>query len=151
MLLKPAECHGCGLEFAGAGFSHPDGTGANGVMLLGEALGEKESQTGKPFQGPAGLALNNILKQIGEPRENFVLWNTVACRPPGNRNPRRNEVAWCDQHFKKVLNQFRPLVIVTVGNVPLQKLLGITGVIATRTPKRGYVSQSRSNALTALN
>lgn len=121
----------------GLGFSLPDGTGSSGVMLLGEALGSVEAEKGIPFQGQAGGQLNKVLYQLKRQREEFVIWNAVACKPPGNvLGKHENEVVnHCRQYFDRVVRIYDPKVIVPMGNVPLKAVLGVSGI----DDFRGYV------------
>jgi uracil-DNA glycosylase family 4 len=141
VLRKPNTCRGCPLypKYNHGTFSHPDGTGNNGVMILGEALGQREALTGLPFMGQAGAQINRTIPRIQMQRSDFSWWNTVACRPPNNwleGAPWHFEaVENCHQYFVQQLQRFKPKVIVPTGNVPLRKLLHISGI----QEKRGYV------------
>jgi uracil-DNA glycosylase family 4 len=67
------------------GFSHPTGTGKNGVMIVGEALGKDEEQIGVPLIGKSGYTLFQQLKRVDIERDDFTIFNTIACRPPDNK------------------------------------------------------------------
>src|SRR5690242_17308470 len=86
MTEKGAHCSGCALEKLGQGFI-PDvtGTGRNGVYLLAEAAGEKEALASRPFAGPAGLVLQQLLERGGLHRDDFWVDSGLRCRPPGNK------------------------------------------------------------------
>src|ERR1044071_3884640 len=62
------------------------------IMFIGEAPGEKEAKTGRPFVGASGRFLNELLKSIGLERENVYITNIVKDRPPNNRNPTAKEI-----------------------------------------------------------
>src|SRR5258708_4734373 len=85
MLQKPRGCEGCVLEHSGQGFMAPSGIGSNGVLLVGEALGEQEAQAGEPFVGKSGAMLDKMLTRGGMKRDDFKIANAVWCRPPGNK------------------------------------------------------------------
>jgi uracil-DNA glycosylase family 4 len=89
MLPKPDTCIGCPLyerpHGKKMGFSVPDGTGANGVMIVAEALGEQEEKEGKGLVGQSGYTLFQQLKRIDIERDDFTIFNTIACRPPDNK------------------------------------------------------------------
>ena len=64
-------------------------------MLIGEAPGEEEDKTGKPFKGQAGKLLDKMLDAIGQNRNNTYITNLIFWRPPGNRNPSPEEIDAC--------------------------------------------------------
>ncbi len=128
------------------GFSLPTGSGSNGVLLIGEALGQDESYQGKPFVGAAGRKLDQCLALIGEPRANFAIWNIIACRPPGNYlrgAPWEEGAIWhCRQYLAKVVSHYNPRVIVLLGSTALRAVLGLDKLMnlpTFRAPKRGYI------------
>ena len=57
------------------------------MLLVGEGPGAREDATGRPFVGPAGQLLDELLRSIGWAREHVFIANVVKCRPPGNRDP----------------------------------------------------------------
>src|SRR5688572_5572510 len=142
---KPATCAGCPLHTLGTGFSRPDGQGTLGVLILGEALGEQEQAAGLPFRpyAPAGSILERAIKRCGYTREQFVLWNSVACRPPGNRLEgawyERGAVQHCKQHVRNVVDQFRPRCILALGGVALRAATGYAGKDCGITDLRGFI------------
>src|SRR3990167_6274044 len=69
----------CTLYTKGTGFALTDGTGSNGVLLIGEALGEAEARMSKPFCGDAGLMLGQVLHRLGYRREHFLIGNVINC------------------------------------------------------------------------
>lgn len=94
------------------------------LMLIGEAPGEVEDQTGRPFVGPAGQLLTKILESAGISREEVYITNVVKCRPPGNRVPTKEEMAACWEWLSAQIGLIRPKIIVTLGNTPTHWLLG---------------------------
>lgn len=88
LIPKPPTCRGCPLYEPpygkSYGFSFVDGEGNGGVLMVGEALGETEEQFGKAFIGKAGQYLFTNLGRAGMERNDFWLYNVVACRPPNN-------------------------------------------------------------------
>jgi uracil-DNA glycosylase len=133
MLSKPQECSGCSLYSLGHGFSKPEGTGVNGVLIMGEALGEQEAREGLPFrpQAPAGHVLEMAIKGIGMDRQQFVLWNCIGCQPPRNEllgaSYEYSALEHCKCHTRRVITQYSPRVIVACGAVPTRVLTGLTG------------------------
>lgn len=114
-----------------------DGTGSNGVCLLGEAPGEQEAKRGKPFVGPAGFRLERMVQQLGASRNDFLITNVCWHRPPGNREPIDSEVEqWRPKWEAAIRNNPAPIkVIVPLGNVSLYALLKFDGIQG----KRGYL------------
>ena len=72
-----------------------EGRFAAKVMIIGEAPGKEEDETGRPFVGATGRFLNGVLEGTGLDRADFFITNTVKCRPPKNRTPRTLEVNTC--------------------------------------------------------
>ena len=94
------------------------------VMIIGEAPGEDEDISGRPFVGKAGQLLTGILENGGGIKRNSVyIANVIKCRPPENRNPNVNEMTLCNEYLEAQLLLLRPQIIVTMGNVPTQWLL----------------------------
>ena len=116
-----------------------DGTGANGVCLLGEAWGEKEeARQGTPFVGPAGFRLERMVQQLGASRAEFLLTNTVWARPPHNREPTPLEVEVWRPQWEAAIRDSKITVVVPLGNVPLRAVTGHWGI----TDRRGYLEWS---------
>jgi DNA polymerase len=93
-------------------------------MVIGEAPGAEEDRQGEPFVGRAGRLLDAMLSACGLGREAVYITNIVKCRPPGNRDPRPEEVAACADYLRHQLALVRPEVILAVGRVAAQNLLG---------------------------
>ena len=96
------------------------------LMLVGEGPGAQEDLQGLPFVGPAGELLNKILGAIGCERSEVYIANVVKCRPPHNRDPERDEVAACRGFLERQIELVEPRVIVALGRVAAQSLLGTT-------------------------
>jgi DNA polymerase len=84
-------------------------------MFIGEAPGFHEDQQGKPFVGAAGKFLDELLGKAGIDRAKVYITNVVKHRPPGNRDPRPEEVEACDPYLERQLDLIAPQVIVTLG------------------------------------
>ncbi len=95
-------------------------------MLIGEAPGEDEDLTGRPFVGRAGQLLDKVLMSVGLDREQVYITNIVKHRPPGNRNPTPAEVAASADLLLAQIKVIGPQVIGTLGNVPTQFFLRTT-------------------------
>lgn len=92
-------------------------------LVIGEAPGEQEDLQGEPFVGRAGLLLNEMLRAIGLRRDEVYIANILKCRPPGNRDPRPEEVAACEGFLKRQIALLRPRIILAVGRIAAQSLL----------------------------
>lgn len=95
-------------------------------MLIGEAPGEDEDLTGRPFVGRAGQLLDRVLDSVGLSREVVYITNIVKHRPPGNRNPTPAEIAASEGVLLEQIRLIAPQVIGTLGNVPSQYFLRTT-------------------------
>jgi len=93
------------------------------LMIVGEAPGEEEDLTGRPFVGRAGQLLDRILASVDLDRADVYITNLVKRRPPGNRNPRPEEIAASADVLLQQIRLIRPQVIATLGNVPTQWFL----------------------------
>jgi uracil-DNA glycosylase family 4 len=101
------------------------------ILFIGEGPGAVEDNTGRPFVGPAGQLLTDIIvKGMGLERKDVYIANIVKCRPPGNRNPLPEEVDSCIGYLKKQISLINPEVIITLGAVSTHNLLGITTPIS---------------------
>lgn len=94
------------------------------VVFCGEAPGETEDETGRPFVGRAGKLLDNMIASIGLKREDVYILNVCKCRPPGNRTPSIAEMQSCIPFLKRQLEIIRPDIIVALGNTALGGLTG---------------------------
>jgi uracil-DNA glycosylase family 4 len=94
------------------------------LMFVGEAPGEEEDLSGRPFVGRAGQLLDRVLASVGLDRDDIYITNMVKFRPPGNRNPRPEEIAASEPVLLTQIKLIRPQIISTLGNVPTQYFLG---------------------------
>lgn len=92
-------------------------------MIVGEAPGADEDRQGEPFVGRAGQLLNAMLKAIGLQRKQVYITNILKCRPPNNRDPKREEAAACNPYLQRQISLIQPRVILAVGRVAAQNLL----------------------------
>ena len=100
-----------------------EGNVLSDVLLVGEGPGAREDATGRPFVGPAGQLLSELLHAIGWQREDVFITNVVKCRPPGNRDPEPVEVATCAAYLDAQERALDPAVVVTLGRHSLQRYL----------------------------
>jgi len=92
-------------------------------VFFGEGPGAEEDQSGRPFVGRAGQLLTKMIEACTLRREDVYIFNTVKCRPPGNRNPELDELANCRPYYQQQLEIIRPEYIVCLGSVSAQELL----------------------------
>lgn len=101
-------------------------------LFVGEGPGAEEDARGEPFVGQAGKLLDNMLAAIGLKRgENVYIANVVKCRPPGNRNPEPAEASACEPYLSRQIALSRPRLIIALGKVAAQNLLGTEATIAS--------------------
>lgn len=94
------------------------------LMFVGEGPGAEEDRQGLPFVGAAGDLLTKIIEAIGLRRQDVYIANVVKCRPPGNRDPLPDEASACRSYLDRQIDLVRPRVIVALGRVAAQALLG---------------------------
>jgi DNA polymerase len=85
------------------------------IVFIGEAPGWHEDQQGRPFVGPAGMFLNELVKSIGLKREQVYITNVIKCRPPQNRDPLPTEIHNCRSWLDRQIELIKPRMIVTLG------------------------------------
>ena len=114
-------------------------------LFVGEGPGAEEDERGEPFVGQAGKLLDNMLAAIALKRGNNVyIANVVKCRPPGNRAPEPAEAQACEPYLTRQIELIRPRLIVALGKVAAQNLLGLEATLASL---RGRIHQVRSTPL----
>ena len=123
---RTQSCQRCGLGETRTNLVFGEGDPGADLMFVGEGPGEVEDRTGRPFVGPAGQLLTQILHSVGMDREDVYITNVVKCRPPANRVPTKQEMDACWEWLAAQIALIRPLIIVTLGNAATQRLLGKT-------------------------
>lgn len=109
------------------------------LMFVGEAPGRNEDLQGEPFVGAAGQLLNRLLDEVGIARERVYIANVLKCRPPGNRDPRPDEIEACKGYLRGQLDIIDPSVVVTLGNFATKLLLKTdTGITKLRGRAYGW-------------
>jgi len=91
------------------------------IVFIGEGPGFNEDQQGRPFVGPAGRLLNELLASINLERNQVYITNVVKCRPPNNRDPMPQEIAACAPYLERQLALIKPKVVVTLGRYSMAK------------------------------
>jgi uracil-DNA glycosylase len=102
------------------------------IVFIGEAPGSTEDKKGIPFCGMSGKIFEELLASIDLTREDVFITNTIICRPPKNRNPKKVEITNCHERLRKTLELIKPKVIVTIGNFATKVILGKTGITQIR-------------------
>jgi uracil-DNA glycosylase family 4 len=108
-------------------------------MLVGEAPGKQEDQSGRPFAGRAGRLLTLAMAEAGIDRDQVFITSVIKCRPPDNRKPKRSEVKACLPYLQAQMELVRPRAVGLMGNVAIKAILGIDGV----TSRHGQLHQGR--------
>jgi len=85
------------------------------IMLIGEAPGWYEDQQGRPFVGPAGQFLDQLLSSVSLQRDQVYITNVIKSRPPGNRDPLPSEILACRYWLERQIELVHPKIIVTLG------------------------------------
>jgi len=120
---KVKKCTRCPLYETATHAVPGEGDPGAKLVCVGEAPGAKEDETGRPFVGQAGQLLTKILGAIDLTREQVFICNVLKHRPPGNRNPRPEEVEACSPYLIRQLELIKPKVIVAFGTFAAQTLL----------------------------
>ncbi|MBA3826617.1 MAG: uracil-DNA glycosylase [Ktedonobacterales bacterium] len=92
-----------------------DGPGDAEALFIGEGPGMQEDRVGRPFVGPAGQFLDEMLGSVQMQRSGVFVTNVVKCRPPENRDPSPDEIAACAPYLTRQLALINPKVVVTLG------------------------------------
>ena len=116
------ECPHCTTATAHTQTVFGEGSPDAAVMFVGEAPGEQEDRTGRPFVGRAGQKLEDMIRAMGFAREEVYIANVLKSRPPDNRTPLRHEVEACGPFLVEQVRIIRPQAIVALGG-PATKLL----------------------------
>ena len=108
-------CTACPLHLTRSQAVPGEGASFAQIMFVGEGPGFQEDRLGKPFVGPAGLFLNELLDSIGLRRQDVFITNLVKCRPPNNRDPLPREIEACNNHLMNQVRIINPRVIIPLG------------------------------------
>jgi uracil-DNA glycosylase family 4 len=114
-------CTRCGLH-KGRKLAVPgEGPATCDLMFIGEGPGFHENEQGRPFVGPAGKLLEQLLSSIGLTRRDVFITNVVKCRPPGNRDPLPEEMAACADFLTEQIALVNPRIVVTLGRFSMAR------------------------------
>ncbi len=114
-----SECMKCRLRKGAKQPVFGEGSLHSQIMFIGEAPGAVEDKLGRPFVGPAGKLLDELLASIGLKRDDVFITNTVKCRPPENRDPMPDETAKCKPCLDAQIELIKPKVFVPLGRFAL--------------------------------
>jgi uracil-DNA glycosylase len=130
---RALSCVACGLAETRTNVVFGVGSIDARLMLVGEAPGHNEDLQGEPFVGAAGRLLDELLAGIGVERSEVYITNVLKCRPPGNRDPRPDEIDSCKGYLREQIRLIEPDVVVTLGNFATKLLLRTeTGITRLR-------------------
>ncbi|MBI5117141.1 uracil-DNA glycosylase [Candidatus Poribacteria bacterium] len=106
----------------------PDAT----VMLIGEAPGKKEDAAGRPFVGPSGKFLDQMLEEVGLVRENIFITSTIKCIPVPAGKPKKVSIEACNPYLQGQLKLVNPRIVCLLGEVAARNVLGVDKVADVR-------------------
>lgn len=120
---KIRHCQKCGLAKSRKNVVPGEGKVPSPVLLIGEAPGGSEDETGRPFCGKAGRVLDELLSTAGLKRQDIYIANILKCRPPGNRNPQPDEIQACHGYLDQQIDLVKPKIICCLGNFSTQYIM----------------------------
>lgn len=118
------QCSRCALHKTKKNYVPGEGCPKPDIFFIGEGPGDTEDRFGRPFIGKAGQLLDRIIVRMGYSRQSVFIGNIVKCRPPNNRNPLKEEVDACLPFLERQIFILKPRVLVCLGKVALDNLLG---------------------------
>lgn len=128
-----AECQLCPLNKTRRNIVPGEGNPHAEIMFIGEAPGEREDIEGRPFCGPAGKFLDQLLDSIDLQRADVFIANTLKCRPPANRDPQPEEKSACRKYLEQQIRVINPKIVVTLGRHSTETYLpGLGGITKLR-------------------
>jgi uracil-DNA glycosylase family 4 len=114
-------CRGCELAKYRTKVVPGEGAEDADLLFIGEAPGWHEDQQGRPFVGPAGQFLDQLLASIGLRRGEVYIANVIKCRPPQNRDPLPVEIESCRKWLDQQIETIQPQMIITLGRYSLAR------------------------------
>ncbi len=117
-------CTKCALHKTRKNVVFGKGSDKEKLVIIGEAPGAEEDETGEPFVGKAGQLLTKMLSAIDINRDDIYICNVLKCRPPGNRDPLADEIAMCSNYLDLQLEFLKPKYILALGRIAAMRLLG---------------------------
>ncbi|MDX1436473.1 MAG: uracil-DNA glycosylase, partial [Anaerolineales bacterium] len=120
---QASNCTRCELHHGRKNAVAGEGPADAEILFIGEGPGFHENEQGRPFVGAAGKFLEELLGKIGLSREEVFITNVVKCRPPGNRDPKPDEIDACSEYLDTQIQAINPKVIVTLGRFSMHRYL----------------------------
>ncbi len=148
-----ALCEDCELSRSRSRVVPGEGSERAAIFFIGEAPGWHEDQQGRPFVGPAGHFLDELLASIGLKRQDVYISNVVKCRPPSNRDPLPLEMRTCRRWLDRQIEIIRPKMIVALGRYSLAQFFprdSIGKVHGTARKKGGVIYYAMYHPAAAL-
>jgi uracil-DNA glycosylase family 4 len=154
------ECLRCELGRSRTNLVFGAGNPHSRIVFVGEAPGRDEDLKGEPFVGEAGQILTRLITRMGFARDDVYICNVLKCRPPGNRDPQKDEIERCGPFMLRQVKAIAPEVIVALGafashtllrtTVPISKLRGrfhdYHGIPLMPTFHPSFLLRNRGNA-----
>ena len=135
------KCKKCNLYKTRNNTVFGEGSHNSDIMIIGEAPGKEEDDSGKPFIGRAGKLLTEFLKSISLDRRSVFITNIVKCRPPENRNPEMTEIKSCSDYLDQQIAFIKPRVLVLLGKIAANRMLGEDKPISELRLKKFFVEK----------
>jgi|SRR3989304_1539710 len=125
------DCKRCRLSKERTNIVFGEGNSDARLMFVGEAPGREEDSQGRPFVGDAGMLLTRLIEKMGFKRGDVYIANILKCRPPMNRDPEKDEIESCRGFVEKQIDIIKPVVLISLGRIASQTLIGNTGLKMT--------------------
>jgi DNA polymerase len=125
------DCKRCRLSKERTNIVFGEGNSDARLVFIGEAPGREEDSQGRPFVGDAGMLLTRLIEKMGFKRGDVYIANIIKCRPPMNRDPEKDEIESCRGFVEKQIEIIKPEVIISLGRIASQTLIGNTGLKMT--------------------
>lgn len=131
-----SKCTGCSLHETRTQTVFGVGNPEADWLFIGEAPGAEEDRRGEPFVGRSGQLLDQMLAAIGQSRGSVFIANIIKCRPPNNRDPKPEEASACRGYLERQIEIINPKIIIAVGKISAQNLLGTDAPVGRMRGKR---------------
>jgi DNA polymerase len=132
------DCERCKLSSGRKNIVFGEGSPDARLMFIGEGPGREEDLQARPFVGDAGMLLTRLIEKMGFRREDVYIANIVKCRPPMNRDPEKDEIESCRGYVEKQIEIINPQVIISLGRISSQTLIGNPALKMTSTRGRFF-------------
>lgn len=131
LMEEIGDCKRCKLLKSRTNIVFGEGNPDSRLIFIGEAPGREEDLQARPFVGDAGMLLTRLIEKMGFKREDVYIANIVKCRPPMNRDPEKDEIERCRGFVERQIEIIDPDVIMCLGRISAQTLIGNVGVKIT--------------------